>query len=776
VITPGPARVRVVTRDLLARVLDTPPIGAPGWASESLLTSIRSVVLLSAAGWQAIMIATTALTGAGAEWPLMTGMLVLAIAALGALHGPVPDAVIPVAMAAVGIWCHAVAPGVEAPLTLAACWQINFATFFAGLLVRDRRITLVVIGYSAVAMVVVLTIRPDWSRQFAVAILVTQTAIIIALRLGLPALIRIGTTADAAARAAEDATRRAVLTRESSARIAEEARVLHDTAINTLGAVANAGAGITDLARVRQQCARDVASLTALRAEQPTVETTSVLDLFGQPGLPTRRGGLTDEELEQLGARLAGSTVTALVGCVREAVTNATKHSGADYVSITAAVDNSDFVVTVSDDGVGFDLVAAHGRQRGLANSIAARASDAGIGTRISSAAGLGTHITLTAPLDAAARDEPLTLSADVAGFLRSARLRAAEMYGLGVTLIGVLLTAIGGANAYGALFLMLVVMSAAWLAFRSRHLRTHRAGLTTGLVTAALAAFTLSAAATDFGSSGVVHWQALAPTGALIMTFALVPTLRVIITALGSVAAVIAALALAVASSDVTAAQNIAVAGCVTLGFAALWARFQFLVERIGARSLRSRQETFTANLASEVAEAAQAHYLRWMAAGLDDAISLLRELADGSRHPADEETRALCADEERYLRQLVQISPELIHLGRAMMPTLQFARDRGIDYSLRLGSTDAGDEATARLLSTMVLHNLATTPSGSSVLASVFPAQDGLQLTLVGAGLSVPPSPSPWPTDTTVSNGLIEMVTRESDRVLADARTGGW
>ncbi|MCD2499237.1 sensor histidine kinase [Microbacterium nymphoidis] len=775
-ITTGPARVRVMATDLLARVFDTPSIGVPGWASESLLTSIRSVVLLSAAGWQAIMIAVTALTGSAPGWPLMAGMSVLALAALAALRGPLPDALIPVGMASTGIWCYLVAPGVEAPLTLAACWQINFATFFAGLLVRDRRIILVVIGYAAAAMVVVLAVRPDWSRQFAVSILVTQTAIIIALRLGLPALLRIGTTADEAARAAEEATRRAVLTRESSARIAEEARVLHDTAINTLGAIANAGAGITDLARVRQQCARDVVSLTALRAEQPMVETTSLLDLFGQPGLPTRRGGLTDEDLEQIGARLSSATVSALVGCVREAVTNATKHSGADYVSITTAVDDGEFVLTVADDGVGFDPVAAHGRQRGLANSIAARASDAGIATRIHSGTGLGTRITLLAPLDAAPRDEPLSLSADVAGFLGASRLRAAEMYGLGVTLIGVLLTAIGGANAYGALFLMLAVMAGAWLAFRARRLRAHRGGLAVALVAAALTVFVLSAAATDFGSSGVVHWQALAPTGALIMTFALLPSLRIIVASLSAVAAVVIALALTVAAADLTAAGNIAVAGCVTLGFAALWARFQILVERIGARSLRSRQETFTANLATEVAAAAQAHYLRWMAAGLDDAITLLQELADGSRHPADEETRALCADEERYLRQLVQISPELIHLGREMMPTLQFARDRGIDYSLRLGSTDTADEATARLLSAMVLHNLATTPSGSSVLASVFPAQDGLQLTLVGSGLSVPPSPSPWPTDTTVSTGLIEMVTRESDRVLADARTGGW
>ncbi|WP_433674043.1 sensor histidine kinase [Microbacterium gorillae] len=733
------------------------------------------MVLLSAAGWQAVMIATTALAVGWTGWMPMAGMVVLALLAVGALRGMFPDAAIPVGMAAIGIWCLLLAPDVEAPLTLAACWQMNFATFFAGLLVRDRRIVAVVIGYTIVTTAVVLIFRPDWGPAFAIAVPVAQTSIIVGLRLGLPALLRIGTVADLRARTAENAARRAVLARESSARIAEEARVLHDTAINTLGAVANAGAGVTDLARVRQQCARDLVSLAALRTQHPLPEATSLLDLFGQPGLPTRRSGLTDEEIERVGARLDASVVTALLGCVREAVTNATKHSGADYVVITTEVDGDTFSLTVADGGVGFDPTAAYGRERGLMNSIVARASDAGVAAQIDSAIGVGTRIRLTAPLDAAPHDEPLPLTADIGAFLASARLHAATMYGLGVTIIGVLLTVIGGANAYGAHYLMLAVMAVAWWAFRSPGARVHRAALAVGLVTTALVAFILSAAATDFGSQGVAHWQALAPTGPLIMVFALFPSRRFIVTVLSIVATVIAALAVVVGTGGLAPAENIAVAGCVTVGFSAVWARFQMLVERVGERSLRSRQETFVANLASEVAAAAQAHYLRWMDAGLDDAIALLQELADGTCDPTDDTTRARCADEERYLRQLVQISPELVYLGREMMPTLQFARDRGIAYSLRLGSTDTTDETSARLLSRMVLHNLATTPPGSSVLASVFPTQDGLQLTLVGSSLSVPPSPLPWPTETTVSHGLIEMVTRESDRAVADARTGG-
>lgn len=774
-ITTEAADVRSTAIDLLSRVFTTAKVASPGWASESLLTSIRSVVLLSTVVWQAVMLITTAEAVGWSGSSLIIALALIAVLVFPTLHKSLPDTVIPLLMAATGIWSYTLAPNLDAPLTLAACWQINFATCIAGLLVRDRRIIAVVVGYAAVAMFVVLVVRPEWNAQFAILILVTQTAIIIAIRLGFPSLLRMGAEADSSAAAAEEAVRRAVLARETTARVAEESRVLHDTAINTLGAIANGGAGIQDAERVRKQCARDIRSLAALRTDRPAAEPTSLTDVFHQPGVPTQRSGLTDEEIESLDARLSRSVIVALVGCVREAVTNATKHSGADRVSVSLTLDGDNLLLTVSDRGMGFDVQKARDRHRGLASSVIARAAEAGITADIRSAVGEGTRISLIAPLDAQAGASDVILDTDIVGFLEPARLHAAQLWALGVTGIGLLLTVLGGSHAYGALSAMLAVMAASWLAFRSTWLRAHRRLLAALLGTSAIIVFVLSAAATDFGRSGVAHWQVLAPTGAMVMALAVLPTLRVILGGLTVATAVVVGLAVVVAGSNITAAQNVIVAGCIVLGLTALWARFQTLIERVGARSLRSRQETFNANLTSDLTATAQAHYLRWMNAGLDDAIALLQEIADGTRNPADNDTRRRCADEERYLRQLVQISPDLIHLGREMMPTLQFAREHNINFSLRLGSTDTSDEAGARLLSRMVLHNLATTPPGSCVLASVFPTQDGLQLTLVGSGLSVPPSPSPWPTDTTVSHGLIEMVTRESDRVLADARTGG-
>ncbi|MFK4789583.1 sensor histidine kinase [Microbacterium sp. ZW T5_56] len=774
-ITTESAQLPSTAMRLVARVFATATASAPGWASESLLASIRMVVLLSAAAWQAVMLVTATVTVGWSGWGLMSGFVLIAVLAIPSLRVPAPGVLAPTLMAATGVWCYVIAPDVDSPLTLAACWQINFATCIAGLLIRDRRIIALVLGYATIAMIVVLTVRPEWNQQFPISIPITQAAIIIAIRLLFPSLLRIGTEADATPDAAEDAVRRAVVAHETSARISEESRVLHDTAINTLGAIANGGAGITDAQRVREQCARDIRLVAALRTDRPMPEPASLADVFRQPGLPARRGGISDEQIEQLNARLPRPVITALLGCVREAVTNATKHSGADSVGIVLMVDAESLILTVSDDGVGFDLDAARSRHRGLASSVIARAADAGITAEIRSAVGEGTRITLSAPLDVEPDVPQIIVDTDIVNFLESARLHAAGLWALGATGIGVLLLVSGGTNEYGALVLMLLVMAASWLAFRSTHLRAHRGFLAALLGVGAITTFFLSAAATDFGSVGVVHWQALAPTAATAMAIALFPSLRVVVAGLSIGIMVVIALALTVADMNSAAAENIVVAGCVSLGLSAVWARFQTLVERVGARSLRSRQETFAANLASDVAATAQAHYLRWMNAGLDGGIALLREIANGTRNPADDETRRLCADEERYLRQLVQISPDLIHLGREMMPTLQFARERGITFSLRLGSTDTSDEAEARLLSRMVLHNLATTPAGGSVLASVFPTQDGLQLTLVGSGLSVPPSPSPWPTDTTVSHGLIEMVTRESDRALADARTGG-
>jgi signal transduction histidine kinase len=65
-----------------------------------------------------------------------------------------------------------------------------------------------------------------------------------------------------------------------------------------------------------------------------------------------------------------------IIAAMREALTNAAKHAQASHVDVTIAIDQGFAVLTVTDDGVGFDP-AREGRRSGLAN-LSGRAQDLG--------------------------------------------------------------------------------------------------------------------------------------------------------------------------------------------------------------------------------------------------------------------------------------------------------------------------------------------------------------------------------------------------------------
>ena len=124
-------------------------------------------------------------------------------------------------------------------------------------------------------------------------------------------------------------------------------------------------------------------------------------------------------------------------------------------------------------------------------------------------------------------------------------------------------------------------------------------------------------------------------------------------------------------------------------------------------------------------------------MDAGLESAIELMRRIEAGELPIDAPETRAACAREEKYLRQLVSISPRLTFLGSEMMPVLRTARAQGVDLDLRLGAVDAPDKATAEAIGSVVKVNVETAQAGEKLTVSVFDVADGVHLTMTGASL---------------------------------------
>ncbi|HWL45505.1 MAG TPA: ATP-binding protein [Ilumatobacter sp.] len=723
-------------RDLLRPLVADIHLDADGWASQTLTTSLRRTVLVAVAGWQAVMLFAVVGSLGVAPW-LVAGHGAMIVYAIAALRYPLPAWLLPIGQGALAVGAFQASGDIDSVVTLAACWQINFAGCAAGLLVLHRSVVPAVVGGSIVVAGLTAGLLPDWGLDLPVSIVVTQTSIIAALRIGLPSLLHLAQRAELEEASAAEAALRTEIVHRVSKQVAEESRTLHDTAINTLAAISVGGAAISDHGEVQRQCARDVAVLRTLRGERARDTSPRLAEALFEPrGLPVQRSGLDDAALRRIEAEMDPVRVRAVIGCVREAVTNALKHAGVEQVGITATTTGECLVVVVEDAGRGFDPQVASGR--GVTNSIIARAADAGVAARVESAPGRGTRVEVAAPIRGPERPAPELTSAfvDPDQIASALHRRAGLLWATGATAVSTVLAAAGSTNHHLALFPMIAVMA---LATTTSYLTRARrlTGWGAGAVTAAtVIVFVLSAAATAFGTRGAAHWHALAATAPFVLLLSHRPPLRWVAAAAAVWAAAIAAVAVHAGTSSLNSAGVVVVAGLVGLGFtAALW-QFQALVSSLGAQAATAQRRALAATIAADAEVETQATYRRWLDAGLDDAIDLLGSVATGVRSLTDPETRRLCDDEESYLRQLVLISPELVHLGSAMMSTLGEARSRRLHFRLRLGARDTADAHTALRIGGEVMRALAAVPAGSVVSASVFPVERGLQLTISGTG----------------------------------------
>lgn len=103
---------------------------------------------------------------------------------------------------------------------------------------------------------------------------------------------------------------------------------------------------------------------------------------------------LEEDALEAIPARHCADVVNIL----REAVSNAVRHGRAGQISVRAASDGAQVALVVTDDGVGF-IPSGGESGHGLGN-MRARADALGGSLQIESAAGKGTRVLLTLPVD----------------------------------------------------------------------------------------------------------------------------------------------------------------------------------------------------------------------------------------------------------------------------------------------------------------------------------------------------------------------------------------
>lgn len=100
--------------------------------------------------------------------------------------------------------------------------------------------------------------------------------------------------------------------------------------------------------------------------------------------------------------RLHESTEVAIFRIVQEALQNVRRHASASAVSLAGRVEGHSLVITIEDDGRGFDPSEVRGRQSrnfGL-TSMRERAELIEADLRIDSSPGHGTRVTLRVPLE----------------------------------------------------------------------------------------------------------------------------------------------------------------------------------------------------------------------------------------------------------------------------------------------------------------------------------------------------------------------------------------
>ncbi|RIJ76491.1 hypothetical protein D1871_11975 [Nakamurella silvestris] len=724
--------VRRVVTDVYANGL------ADGWATASLRNSMRRTLLFAITLWQFAMLWAVFNSTISTESMMLlaAGHLMIGTGALLARASLFPAGLLLALVWAMSVADWSAAPSIDSALALAACWNANLAAACPVFTMKGIRALILPLVASAAVPVGIMVVQPSWGTEFPGAVLVTTLSITVAVRYGIQFLVDFTGRIDEETSRNEAEIREAVFVRTAVERSVEDARVMHDTAINTLGAIAWGGAATDDLPAVRSRCRQDLATMRSMVSGVDTDASSagaeSSLERFGPL---VQRSGLTDEQVQDLLVEFPPSTAELLAGAVHELVQNAVKHAGASTIRVGIETVGDDLRFTVADNGAGFEVDLRS--SRGLARSVIDRVHAAGARIDIDSTVGSGTtavlRLGLTPPPDRSVEWQVLRVDFDEV--MRRLRIRASFVWAVGLTGVGLSLSLINQYGEFTEHYLMTLVAAlavayawraGAWEGSAARHI-----GVVLTLGSAI--AFVFSAAATDFGTADVVLWQAIGPTAPLIV---LVATQRrsSVITAVAAYSLTVLAVATVVWFDSPTASAVLPIGGLAALGLVGAWSGFQKSIASISAQAMREQRVAVASQVESAKAAAADKARQRFRETVLHRPIALLEGIADGHMDPREHAIMDDCAAEEQFLRQLMLLDPGLLHLGHWLARVLDRARLRRVEVSVHSGDVDVADDRTAAALGALLLSIVDNLPAGVSVTVSLFGTMKGSALMVVG------------------------------------------
>lgn len=184
------------------------------------------------------------------------------------------------------------------------------------------------------------------------------------------------------------------------------ARELHDGLSQELAFIAVEAKRLASVAPPEQVAPLEHAARRALEEARAAVNALSLASDEPFPealasaaeDVTLRSGAHLEVDLPDTAIDVPLEARQALVRIVREAVSNATRHGGAETVRLAVTGNGHGLKVKVADDGAGFDVVAALAARRGFGlQSMRERAAGVGGSVEIRST-GRGTEVEVTVP------------------------------------------------------------------------------------------------------------------------------------------------------------------------------------------------------------------------------------------------------------------------------------------------------------------------------------------------------------------------------------------
>ncbi len=225
--------------------------------------------------------------------------------------------------------------------------------------------------------------------------------------------------ADAALAAADTEARDQYVILSGNIERREQDRLMHDTILNTLTALARSGGSAAAISQCRQDIAllQSALSDSGITPDQGKPDSGPLAAIGAVADEMRARGLAVDLEVEG-GAVAPGSpepglvpapVAAALAHATREALANVAEHAGTGQARVTVSltapggpVTVARIRVTVRDAGAGFDPAQVGPARLGVRRSITERVEDWGGSASVRSAPGEGTTVSLCWPADGA--------------------------------------------------------------------------------------------------------------------------------------------------------------------------------------------------------------------------------------------------------------------------------------------------------------------------------------------------------------------------------------